>query len=94
MLLSDKILLHGVQSRRNVRESRRFMKNHVQIYVPKCHRTYAKHLLNLLKSSIPDIFTFMLTIFSVKTLEKVCQTIHVMVSAQNSTVDFPVSKNS
>ena len=47
------------------------MKNHVQIYVPKCPRTYEK-LLNLLKSSIPDIFTSTLTIFSVETLEKLC----------------------
>ena len=64
----------GVQSRRNVRESRRFMKNHVQTYVPKRPGTYKKHLLNLLKSSIPDVFTSKLTIFSVETLEKLCQT--------------------
>ena len=56
----------------NVCESRIFLKNHVQIYVPKCPRTYEK-LLNLLKSSIPDIFTSTLTIFSVETLEKLCQ---------------------
>ena len=62
----------GVQSHRNAHESRIFMKNHAQIYVPKCSRTYKK--LNLLKSSIPDIFTSMLTIFSVETLEKLCQT--------------------
>ena len=64
----------GVRSRRNVRESRRFMKNHVQIYVPKRPRTYKKHLLNLSKSSIPDISASTLTIFSVKILEKLCQT--------------------
>ena len=32
-----------VRSRRNVRESRRFMKNHVQINVSKRPRTYEKH---------------------------------------------------
>ena len=64
----------AVQSRRNVCESHTFMKNHVQIYVLKCPRTYKKHLLNLLKSSIPDISTSMLTIFSVQTHEKLCQT--------------------
>ena len=52
----------------------KFMKNRVQIYVPKRPRTYDKHVLNLLKSSIPDIFTSTLTIFSVETLEKLCQT--------------------
>ena len=62
----------GVRSRRNVRESHRFMKNHIQIYVPKCPRTYKKHLVNLLRSFIPDIS--MLTILSVDTLEKMCQT--------------------
>ena len=65
----------GVRSRRNIRESRRFMKSHVQIYIPKRHRTYEKHLLNLLKSSIPDISASTLTIFSVEILEKLCQTI-------------------
>ena len=50
------------------------MKKHIQIYVPKRPRTYKKYLLNLLKSSIPDIFTSTLTIFSVETLEKLCQT--------------------
>ena len=65
----------GVRSRRNVCESRRFMKSNVQIYIPKRHRTYEKHLLNLLKSSIPDISASTLTIFSVKILEKLCQTI-------------------
>ena len=64
----------GVRSRRTVRESRRFMKNHVQIYVTKRPRTYGKHLLNLLKSSIPDISASTLTIFSVEILEKLCQT--------------------
>ena len=68
-----------------------FMKNHVQIFVPKGPRTYEKHLLNLLKSSIPDISTSLLTIFSVEILEKLCQT--VMASTQNSTADFPVSEN-
>ena len=64
----------GVQSRRNVHESHRFMKNHEQIYVPKCPRTYEKHPLNLLKLSIPDISTRTLTIFSVETLSKLYQT--------------------
>ena len=64
----------GVRSRRNVRESRRFMKNHVQIYVPKRPRTYEKRLLNLLKSSIPYISASTLTMFSVEILEKLCQT--------------------
>ena len=63
----------GVRSRRNVRESRRLWKNHVQIYVRICPRTYEKNLLNLLKSSIPDIFTSTLTIFSVETIETLCQ---------------------
>ena len=45
------------------------MKNHVQIYVPKRHRTYEKHLINLLKSSIPDISASTLTILSVEILE-------------------------
>ena len=67
------------------------MKNHIEIYVPKCPRTYEKHLLDLLKSSIPDNFTSTLTIFSVKTLEKLCQSC-VMASTKNLTVDFPVSK--
>ena len=66
--------MQGVQSRRNVCESRRFMKNCVQIYVPKRPRTYEKHLLNLLEPSISEIFTSTLTIFSVKSLEKLCQT--------------------
>ena len=35
--------------------------------------TYEKNLLNLLKSSIPDISTCMSTIFSVETLETLCQ---------------------
>ena len=64
----------GVRSRRNVRESRRFLKNHIQIYVPKRPRTYEKHPLNFLKSSIPDISASTLTIFSVEILEKLCQT--------------------
>ena len=38
--------------------------NHVQIYVPIRPRTFEKNLLNLLKSSIPDISTSMSTIFS------------------------------
>ena len=54
----------GVRLRRNVRESRRFMKNQVQIYVPKCPGMYEKHLLNLLQSSIPGISTSTLTIFN------------------------------
>ena len=65
--------LQGVQLGRNVSELHRFMKNQIQIYVPKRSRTYEKHLLDLLKSSIPDIFTSTLTIFSVKTLEKLCR---------------------
>ena len=65
----------GVRSRRNVCESCRFMKNHIQIYVPKRPKMYKKHLLNLLKSSIPDISASMWTIFSVKVLEKLCQTL-------------------
>ena len=64
----------GVRSRRSVRELRRFMKNHIQIYVPKCPRAYEKHL-DLLKSTIPDIFTSILTILSIKTLEKLCGTL-------------------
>ena len=64
------IQLQGVWSSRNIHESRRFMKNHVQIFVPKHPRTYEKPLLNLLKSSIPDIFTSVLTTFSIETLEK------------------------
>ena len=68
-------LTQGVQSRRNVRELRRFMKSHVQIYIPKRHRMYEKYLLNLMKSSIPDISARTLTIFSVEILEKLCQTI-------------------
>ena len=64
----------GVQSCRYVHESRRFMKSKVQICVPKRPRTYENHLLNLLKSSIPDISSSMLTIFSIKTPEKLCQT--------------------
>ena len=67
-------LTQGVGSRRNVHESRRFMKNHVQIYVPKRPRTYEKRLLNLLKSSIPYISASTLTMFSVEILEKLCQT--------------------
>ena len=63
-----------IDSHRNVCESRIFMKKHIQIYVPKCPRTYEKNLLNLLKSSIPDISTSTLTIFSVKTFEKLCRT--------------------
>ena len=61
-----------VRSRRNVRESCRFMKSHIQIYVPKFLRTFEKHLLNLLKSAILDISTIMWTIFSIETLEKLC----------------------
>ena len=49
----------GVRSRSNVRESRRFMKNHVQTFVSKRPRTYEKHLRNLFKSPIPDISTSM-----------------------------------
>ena len=66
------------------------MKNHEQIYVPKCPRMYENNLLNLLESPIPDISTSILTILSIETLENLCQT--VMVSTQNSTADFPVSK--
>ena len=66
--------LQGVQSCRNVHESRRNMKNHIKIHVPKCPRMYKKHLLYLLKSSIPDISTSTLTIYSVQILEKLCQT--------------------
>ena len=65
------------------------MTNHVEIYVPKRPRRYEKHLLNLLKSSIPDIFTSMLMIFSVQTLVSN----YVMASTQNWTADFPVSNN-
>ena len=64
----------GVRSRRDVCESCRFLKNHIQIYVPKRPRTYEKYLLNFLKSSIPDISASTLTIFSVEILEKLCQT--------------------
>ena len=46
------------------------MKNHVQIYIPKCPRTYEKHLLNLLKSSR----YFHKHIDHIETLEKLCQT--------------------
>ena len=58
-------------------------------------RTYENHLLNLLGSSIPDISTSILTIYSVETLENLCQTMYmyIMVSTQNSTADFQVSKN-
>ena len=58
-------------------------------------RTYENHLLNLLGSSIPDISTNILTIYSVETLENLCQTMYmyIMVSTQNSTADFHVSKN-
>ena len=80
----------GVRSSRNVCELLRFMKNHIQIYVPKCSRMYEKHLLNLLESSIPDISTY-ISIFSVGTLEKLPN--YVMASTQNLTADFPVSKN-
>ena len=73
--------MQGVRSRRNVRESRRFIKNQVQNYVPKRPRTCKKniylrkkHLLNLLKPSIPDISASTLTIFRVEILEKLCQT--------------------
>ena len=66
--------IKGVRSRRNVRESCRFMKNHVQVYVPKCPRTHEKHLLNLLTSYIPDISANMLIICRIKVLEKLCQT--------------------
>ena len=55
----------GVRSRRNVCELHRFMKNHIHIYVQTRPRSYENHLLNLLKSSIPD---------SIKTPEKMCQT--------------------
>ena len=48
--------------------------NHIQIYVQKRPRTYEKHQLNLLKSFIPDISTSTSTIYSVETLEKLCQT--------------------
>ena len=68
------------------------MKNHVQIYIPKCPRTYENHLLNLLESSIPDISSSMLTIFSIGTLEKVVSN-YVMASTQKSVEDFPVSEN-
>ena len=50
------IYCQGVLSHRNVRKSRRFMKNHVHIDVSKHLRKYEKHPLDLLKSSIPDIF--------------------------------------
>ena len=49
------------------------MKIHIQIYVPKRPRTYEKHLLNLLKSSISVIFKRTSTIVSVETIEKLCQ---------------------
>ena len=39
----------GVQSHRNVHESHRFIKNQVQIYVPKRPRMYEKHLLDSMK---------------------------------------------
>ena len=50
------------------------MKNHRQILVPKRPRMYEKRVLSFLKSSIPDIFTSTLTVFSVKTLEKLSHT--------------------
>ena len=54
----------GIWSLSDVRKSHRFMKNHVQIYVPKRPRTYEEHLLILLNSSIPDISSSMLTILA------------------------------
>ena len=82
----------GVRSRRNVHQLRRFMKNHVQIYVPKRPRTYEKHLLNLLKSSIPYISASTLTMFSIEILEKLCQTMYWRL-LKTRFADFPVSKN-
>ena len=61
-----------VSDPRNLHELHRFKKNHIQIYVSISERK-KKNLLNLLKSSIPDISTRLLTIFNIKTLEKLCQ---------------------
>ena len=74
--------MKGVQSRKNVHESRKLQKNHVQIYVPIHPRTYEKNLLNLLKSSIQDISTSMSTLFSVETLEKL--SVYVMTSTNQN----------
>ena len=49
-------------------ELHRLKKNDAQIYVPIRPRTYDKNLLNLLKSSIPEISSSTSTIFSVETL--------------------------
>ena len=51
---------------------------------------YQKNLLNLLKSSIPDISTSMLTIFSVETLETLSRLWRPL--NQNYTEDSPVLK--
>ena len=83
------LFVQGVLPRRNVCESCRFKKNHIQIRVPTHPRTYERNFINLLKTPIPDISTSTSTIiFSVKTLIKIVS-IYVMAS----TADFPVSKN-
>ena len=76
-------ITQGVRSRRNVCESLRSMKNHVQIYVPKRPRTYEKHLLNLLISSIPDISTSTLKLL--KSCDKLCNGIY-------SKLDYKISQ--
>ena len=61
----------GVRSRRKVCESHRLWKNHVQINFPIRPRTYEKSLLNLFKSSKPNISTSTSTMLASKLL-KIC----------------------
>ena len=90
------------QTKRVRRRQFHRVSNHVEMYVNRIDfrkityslmSQYKKSLLNLFKSSIPDISTSMSTIFSVETLEKLCQSMLWRLLNQNLTEDFPVSKN-
>ena len=56
---------------------------------PNMPRTYEKNALNLLKSSIQDISTSTTTMFSIETLEKLCQSMLIKTGLRI----FPFSKN-
>ena len=64
-------------------------KNHTQIYVPIHPRTYQKNLLNLLKSSIPDISRSTVDHYIQHQNSSKIMSIYVMVSI----MDFPVFEN-